>query len=249
MKKLLLLFSLIVLVSVELAAQDIIVLNSGDVIKAFNIEVGKTSIFYTLSNDANSEIHKLNKTDIIVIKKANGEKLLLDIPVTTGTKVNDRVEFKQYGDLSLPNVDIDSYKGFLLKEGNAVFIESGETEYEIAGANRLRELMSKNHFWKLAATREQAHFILRYYIELRGIDHVDEFLFDTKIGLEDIKSIEQRLYLRSLTLGIIKSSESISENIKSASKLYNFIQGLQHRIGRLSEKSQNRGIYKDFYIQ
>ena len=53
-------------------AQDIIVTVKGDPIKAYNIEISPSAVFYQLSENTDSEIKRLAKKEVILIRKADG---------------------------------------------------------------------------------------------------------------------------------------------------------------------------------
>ena len=63
-----------------LSAQDIIVKNSGETIKAYNLEASGTSVFFQLSAEPDAPLQKLPKTEILVVRKADGTKLDFDAP-------------------------------------------------------------------------------------------------------------------------------------------------------------------------
>ena len=56
-------------------AQDMIVTNDGESIKAFNLEIGPKSVFYQLSMDADADTKRIDKKDILIIRLADGTKL------------------------------------------------------------------------------------------------------------------------------------------------------------------------------
>lgn len=56
----------------ELKAQDKIITNDDKIIVGYNLEIGKNAVFYTDSEDANSDLHRVSISDIMIIKKADG---------------------------------------------------------------------------------------------------------------------------------------------------------------------------------
>ena len=54
--------------------ETVIVMENGDVIKAYNVEIGPSAIFYTTDKNPDSSFNKIKKEDVIVIKYSNGEK-------------------------------------------------------------------------------------------------------------------------------------------------------------------------------
>jgi len=71
-KKLLVLF--FSAVSYLVSAQDIIVTSDAVTINAYNIEIGPSAVYYSLSNAANADIKRISKSDILIIKFADGRK-------------------------------------------------------------------------------------------------------------------------------------------------------------------------------
>lgn len=61
--------------SLTLKAQDVIITKKGDVLNAYRTELSSTSIFYTLENNENSPIQKVDKKDVLMIKKKDGTQL------------------------------------------------------------------------------------------------------------------------------------------------------------------------------
>lgn len=68
------------------SAQDMIVTNDGKSIKAYNLEISSNSVFYQLENKSDAPLQKMLKSEILIIKKADGTKLDFDAttqPATT----------------------------------------------------------------------------------------------------------------------------------------------------------------------
>lgn len=254
---------LLCIVSLSSHAQDMIVTNDGDVIKAYNLEIGSKSIFYTLSRDNRDDIRKIDRSEVLAIKRQNGEKVLIN---EVGNFINSKVQsvrdfvgdirydiFRkrtpQYkivrGDETLPNVDINNYHGFLLSEGNVVFVEAGPEDYDEVGANRLRQNILEDGFWQLAARREQAHFIIRYRVETKGADHIDTNYLNTREGLPHINMMQNN-YDEYVDDYAISANESLSDNIEFADKLYSRILKIQKRIKKIKDP-QKDSVYKYFY--
>lgn len=74
------LFLIFLFSALLLSAQDIIVKNSGETIKAYNLEASGTSVFFQLSAEPDAPLQKLPKTEILVVRKADGTKLDFDAP-------------------------------------------------------------------------------------------------------------------------------------------------------------------------
>lgn len=56
-------------------AQNIIVTNDGDSIKAYNLEMTGSSVFYQQKEDKDAPILKINKSEILIIKMQDGTKI------------------------------------------------------------------------------------------------------------------------------------------------------------------------------
>ena len=225
--------------ALNIQAQDIIVTNDGESIKVYNMEISGQSVFYTLGEAPNSTLYKKAKSDILIIRKQDGTKLQFDgdaqQPATSNVSAQS----------NMPVVDIASYKGFLLKKGNAVFVASGQTSYELAGAARLRELLSKDGFWQVVDTEEQAHFIIKYIVHLEGQDHLEFYYLDRRNRLSD-KEMRSFKYSRfGNGEKQIFTSEDKDDNIMAAGQLYERIVKIQNKISK--ETNFTRGWYGLFY--
>ena len=58
-----------------LMAQDIIVTNDGESLKVFNLDIGKKDIYYQLTNDEDAEVKRMPKSNVLIIRKADGTKI------------------------------------------------------------------------------------------------------------------------------------------------------------------------------
>ena len=242
-------FIMLLLVSTSCVAQDLIVTNSGDVIKGYNIEISQESVYYTLSIEPKSEIRKIDKSEVLAIRKENGDRITFEnATAKVASRVNNVIQsVKQTfndvrdqitdrhslpanfhfvtGDANLPVIDIDKYHGFLLQKGNVVYVEAGLEDYDEVGANRLRELLKEDGFWKLAYRKEQAHFIIRYRVITEGSDHIDQYWLDTREGLpQNIKKRIHASYDINGGMYPIHANEDFEDNIKFADKLYKRIE-------------------------
>ena len=61
-------------------AQDMLVTNEGKSMTIYNLEISDQSIFFQLSNKADAPLQKMQKKDVLIIKKADGTKLDLNAP-------------------------------------------------------------------------------------------------------------------------------------------------------------------------
>ena len=65
--------ALLVLFSGGLKAQDLIVTQSGETIKAYRTDVGEKMVYYQLEDAEEAPILKIQKADVLVVKLQNGE--------------------------------------------------------------------------------------------------------------------------------------------------------------------------------
>lgn len=56
-------------------AQDVLVTESGDALKVYNIEMSPTTIFYQLSDDKDAPTERIARKDVLIIRKADGTKV------------------------------------------------------------------------------------------------------------------------------------------------------------------------------
>lgn len=81
-----------------LMAQDIIVTNDGESLKVYNIDISETVIYYQLTQDANAEIKRIPRNNVLIIRKADGTKIDPNESVNSGgSKPLDRA-LKSYPD-------------------------------------------------------------------------------------------------------------------------------------------------------
>lgn len=66
-------------------AQDIIVKQDGETIKAYRTDIGKTTVYYQLEDNDGSLIFSLSKSEVLIIKMQDGTKIVMD---EVGSKVN-----------------------------------------------------------------------------------------------------------------------------------------------------------------
>ena len=225
------------------SSQTIIATKSGDFIKGYNVDIGEDYVYYTQDISEESPINKIAKNNIFAIRKENGEQVVFD---SKAEELADSIYIREegYGDKSLPDVDIDNYEGFLLQKGNVVYVESGDTDYEKAGANRLREHILEDGFWKLASRKEQAHFIFRYRVITKGPDHLDPQYIDTRSGLTP--KGHKKLFLYFFGNKKISANESVEDNVELADKLYKVIKRLQKYVEKGKDPEKD-GVLKHFY--
>lgn len=67
-----LLFSLVA-VALQLSAQDLIVTQNGETIKAYRTDIGEKKVYYQLEDAEEAPVLKIQKADVLVIKLQNGD--------------------------------------------------------------------------------------------------------------------------------------------------------------------------------
>jgi len=96
--KRLLLVCLYVLSVFVMEAQDLIVKQDGETIKAYRTDIGNTTVYYRLEDNENSPLLTIPKSDILIIKMQNGTKIVID-EAESMTKINQ----------TAPNNEITDY--------------------------------------------------------------------------------------------------------------------------------------------
>ena len=69
--------SLFCILSSMVTAQDVLVTESGDAIKAWSVDIGGTKIYYRTSADANAPLQSIDKSAVLVWKKADGSRVVI----------------------------------------------------------------------------------------------------------------------------------------------------------------------------
>ena len=84
----------------------------------------------------------------------------------------------------------------------------GLTPAELSGARELMNQVLIDDFWKLVATRDQAHFVLEYYMSTAGRDH----------AWLEIRLRDNSIICKNMSGNYRGTSESIGENRDVARK-------------------------------
>ena len=72
--KRLLTFACCMIGGVSAFAQDVLITQEGDVMKVYDVEVGPSTVFYRESDKSDAPTLRMNKADVIMIKKKDGSK-------------------------------------------------------------------------------------------------------------------------------------------------------------------------------
>lgn len=118
-------------------------------------------------------------------------------------------------------IDLSTYKGCLLNQGNCVYVTGGPEDYEQSGAEELKKQIIMDGFWNTVPDPKYAHFIIEYHVETEGPDKAYLIIRDG--------NGERRI--SKFSGSEEGSSESISENREVAESLYKkALRKLQKRI-------------------
>lgn len=77
LKRLLVLTILLAMTFSAAKAQDLIVTQNGETIKAFRTDVGKTAVYYRLEDNDDAQVLSIPKSEVLIIKMLNGEKIVM----------------------------------------------------------------------------------------------------------------------------------------------------------------------------
>lgn len=254
MKRILLTLSL-VLSFVGLYAQDIILEVSCNSIEAKVLTVDEAKIQYKKFSNLDGPVYTKRIEKIARITYQNGDvdvfsegsdnkKEVVKVEKTTMIQQNP------WGDASLPILDYENYKGFLLEKGNVVYIPDPYEPYEVEAINYLRRRISEDGFWKLASSPEQAHFFIVYEVDTAWADHIKKEFFrrrepfakeDTKYSPDMIASTPLADFFHKY--GRFFTNETSSKNLEIAQQLYENIQKVQAKI---ETRKKNNGWYSYF---
>ncbi len=115
--------------------------------------------------------------------------------------INDSYESK------INDSNYNNYRGFLMEKGNNVYVDSGSSIFEQAGAQELIKQIIIDGFWNVVGNRRKAHFVIKYTVNLEGRDK-GYVVFTTP--REDIGEI----------VGFGSTSESSNDNRELARDVY-----------------------------
>lgn len=82
-----LLMSLFVLSVFVVNAQDLIVKQNGETIKAYRTDIGNSAVYYRLEDNEESPLLTISKSDVLIIKMQDGTKIVMD-EAESMTKIN-----------------------------------------------------------------------------------------------------------------------------------------------------------------
>ena len=172
-------------------AQDLLVTNDGKSLNVYNIEMGTSYIFYQLSEDPNSEIRRISKTDVLIIKKADGTKI--DPSSSSETPISNNTTSSQLTPQRNPLTAIAT--STLIKDKNGISYFSAKTpdgkelHYQILSESDKNVSVIKGKY-------KDKHIVIPEYVVLNNtrycVTNIGNECFD---GLNDIEEIELPLTL------------------------------------------------------
>ena len=134
-----------------LGAQDLIVPIQGDPINAYVIEEGDNYYFYTKEKSDDAPILKIAKDKVLLIRYENANNL---------------------SSSSFAVILDEDIHGMIIAQGNCVYIPCDSAlDYERAGQETVKEIVSGWGLWTVVDKPEQAHFVLQFTTQTSGKDY------------------------------------------------------------------------------
>ena len=168
-----LLFLLLMLLGLAARAQDVILTQDDRVIKAYNVAVatGGQFVYYTLNQTDTATVQRLPKTQVVIIKKADGTRIDPNAPAASDQAPAAMPAPAEVPRNRFPEIDLTNFHGLLCSKGNCVYVPiDGAYEGERAGQAQLKKLLEKDGFWKVVDYPEQAHFVFQGVLTTAGYD-------------------------------------------------------------------------------
>lgn len=192
-------------------------------------------------------VFKRSGTEFDINKKDLEYVIHKDLGLVYGS-INNKVEHK-IDKIKIDTLDISDYKGFLLKEGNKVYIPiDSPKDYERTGALSLKDAVKEYSFWTSVDNVYESHFILEYIVDTDGPDNAyykitsrdGTIVFDWKKEGYNI--------VGNYGLGSISSNEDPEDNVKVAKKLHKkSIVPLCEIIKRYAKRNKYPKYLKEFH--
>ena len=228
MKKLLILFTALIITSAVTNAQEIIVKNDGSVINAFRTDYSGQVVYYQTQDSDDAPIFRISKGDILVIRLADGTAITPNtIRRTQDTAQSTNGTANAANESKFPDIDLTDYHGFLLDKGNCVYVTyNSKVDYEIETVEAIKQSIRENGLWQVVDKPSQAHFVLQYNVCLVGRDFA-YMIFRPREAYEKTPFINfgwsDRTKEQFFVCGGEYASEDISENINVGQKLISLI--------------------------
>lgn len=220
--------------------------NAQNIIKPIGSSAFKVEQIISMKGE--QVVFKRSGTEFDINKKDLEYVIHKDLGLIYGS-INNKVE-NTLDEIRIDTLDISDYKGFLLKEGNKVYIPiDSPKDYERAGALSLKNAVKEYSFWVPVDNIYESHFILEYIVETDGRDNAyykilsrdSETVFDCKKEFHNI--------VGNYGIGSISSNEDPEDNINVAKKLHKKnIVPLYNIIKRYEKRNKYPKCLKAFYI-
>ncbi len=128
----------------------------------------------------------------------------------------------------------EDFRGFVLAKGNNVFVYSENTDYEVAGAQNLKELLKKDGFWNVVDDMNQAHFFVNYFVNVNGAPKAI-------VSVSSWKNNSVR------ELKVISTDNTVAGNRNASEQLY--YRGILPLQQKISSGSLSKSMLEDFTIK
>lgn len=232
-----LVFLFFVFSSLLVKAQDLIVTNEGDTFKVFRTDVGKDAVYYQLEDSEDSPIHKIKKTDVLIIKLQDGTVVnFRDTGQNTTTNNNSEngISFPQepVADPSIiASLEIGSLIEFYDGSKGIVFYLDGN------GHGLAVSLQQKECLWQNTS-------VSHHCVDIRSLPNESDPIFQIGLGMKYCNLAIEELGINDLPA--MKWCRSIGPDWYSPSlgELYELIKVAnqsQGRMGPISTASKANG--------
>lgn len=149
-------------------AQDIILTHSDEVIRAYNLEIGQSAVFFTLEEKEGAKVHKISKSDIFIIKRADGTRFdpneALDNVSQASAPVPDNAKRTP--------LNFSDFHGYLMGRGCNVYVTSHfGASYEQPAVDVIKQYLRTRNYWNVVESAEEAHFVIQFGVDISHDDY------------------------------------------------------------------------------
>ena len=223
MKKLILMASIWAACNLA-AAQDLIVLKTGNPINAYRVELGEKSVFYSLENDDNALFYRVDKENVLMIRRADGSVADLSFRAVAAKTTDFPAAPSQP---SFPEIKDEDIHGCIIAEGNCVYIPTDSSlPFEKAGQEQIRKCIKEWGYWKVVDEPSQAHFVLQYLSFTSGGDvayligrHRENYLKYPSLSYDQRKGGLTPAGAGGCVFGWTRGGDKVDENIETAGNM------------------------------
>lgn len=179
-------FGLLALLATQaLQAQDIIVTNDLRIIEAQRLEIGESRLFYTESKSNDAAFVSILKSDVLVLRRSDGTKMLFDDVAPQPQQASQPAEEPQMAPplaveeekevtpqsqtVKVSPTPATSNKVFLLKPGSKVYVYvNSDNSCEAVVQRMIVECIEEQGLWTLVSKPQQAQFQIGYQLNAKG---------------------------------------------------------------------------------